>query len=151
MTESGVLHRAHGMYGKPPRLSQPEVPPALGGNRGFEGENPLARPIADLHPELIEAFIAAFRTTRERGSSLSAPRRLPVGWTVTGEEVRLHVEVGADDTGVEQQRLTGARLVRHRVLRCHARPARSVLDRARRVAGRQRIRSWDVRDARGEA
>ncbi|MDX3385229.1 hypothetical protein PV682_27685 [Streptomyces niveiscabiei] len=171
VTESGVLHRAHGMYGKSLRLSKPEPSRALASPlRSFAREHPLARPIADLrkhhadylkrgysrllippavvrldieeypplqavpHRELIEAFIGAapnrpqpldtvigaFRSTLglptrpanvpwaprpqslpprvevmlralERGSSISAPQRLPVGWTVTGDEVRLHV------------------------------------------------------------
>ncbi|MET8981440.1 hypothetical protein ABZX85_38175 [Streptomyces sp. NPDC004539] len=171
VTESGVLHRGYGMYGKPPRLSKPQPSRALDSRVLLAArEHPLTRPIVDLrkyhagylkkgysrtlippavvrldveerpplskvpHHELFEAFtgaapntpqpldtaIGAFRTalglpTRpanvssaprpqplpprveamlralEHGSSISAPHGLPVGWTVTGEEVRLHV------------------------------------------------------------
>ncbi|MFI7337050.1 hypothetical protein ACIBUY_03820 [Streptomyces sp. NPDC050085] len=171
VTESGVLHRAQGIYGKLPRVSRPEPSIALTSpNPDFKGENPLARPIAKLrehhvhytkkgyrrplippavvrldveelpplpvtpHRELLHAFtgaapntpqsldtaIQAFRTslglptrpanvawkpreqpvpprveamlrTLAHGSSISSPPRLPVGWTVTGDGVRLHV------------------------------------------------------------
>lgn len=170
VTESGVLHRAHGTYGKLPRLSKPQPSPALYSRTLFEGEHPLARPIAELrkhyadhtkrgysralvppavvrldmeehppfpekpHRELMQAFIGAapntpqpldtaigaFRATlglparpanvswfpRARpqpprveamlrtlahGSPISSPQRLPVGWTVTDEGVRLRV------------------------------------------------------------
>lgn len=171
VTESGVLHRAHGMYGRLPRLSKPEPSHALSGRSPiFEGEHPLARPIASLreqhagytkkgysrtlvppgvvrldvgerppfpavpHRELLQAFIGAapntpqpldtaigaFRATLglptrpanvswtrraqplpprveamlrtlAHGSPISSPQRLPVGWTVTNEGVRLRV------------------------------------------------------------
>ncbi|MFJ2559272.1 MULTISPECIES: hypothetical protein [unclassified Streptomyces] len=171
VTETGVLHRAHGLYGKQPRLSAPEPSIALTTrNPNFEGENPLARPIADLrrhhasyttkgytralippavvrldvkehppqavapHHELIQAFIgtapntpqpldlaikefrdalglptrppnvpwaprdravpprvAAMLRTLAHGSPIIPAHRLPVGWTVTNEGVRLHV------------------------------------------------------------
>lgn len=171
VTESGVMHRAHGPYGKLARLSAPEASLALTTpGRRFEGEQPLARPIAKLrehhatytkkgytralippavvrlaveehshlsktpHRELIQAFIGEAPTTpqpleaaikdfrnalglparpsnifwapRERavpprveamlrtlahGSPVTAPQRLPIGWTVSGEGVRLHV------------------------------------------------------------
>ncbi|MEV8318364.1 hypothetical protein AB0Q95_29805 [Streptomyces sp. NPDC059900] len=171
VTESGVLHRAHGIYGKLPRLSRPEPSHALTTpSPSFQGEHPLARPIAGLrehharykakgyartlvppasvrldieeyplvpvvpHRELLEAFVGAapnrpqpldvaikaFRSTLglptrpanvswapraqplpprvdamlralSHGSAISSPPRLPVGWTVTGEGVRLHV------------------------------------------------------------
>lgn len=48
VTESGVLHRAHGAYGGLPRLSKPEPSPALYSRSLFKGEHPLARPIAGL-------------------------------------------------------------------------------------------------------
>ncbi|MEV7160875.1 hypothetical protein AB0N60_02020 [Streptomyces microflavus] len=146
VTESGVLHRAHGTYGKLPRLSKPEPSRVLYSRTLFEGEHPLARPIAGLrehhvgytkkgysralvppavvrldveehppfpevpHRELIQAFIGAapntpqpldtaigaFRVeamlrTLAHGSAISSPQRLPVGWTVTDEGVRLRV------------------------------------------------------------
>ncbi|MFD8009501.1 hypothetical protein [Streptomyces sp. NPDC059762] len=173
VTESGVLHRAQGLYGKLPRVSPPVPSVALTTSLpDFRGENPLARPIADLrlqhasytrkgydrtlippsvvrvdvrehpprplvrHRELIHAFvdaapstpqsleaaITAFRTalglpsrpervagapvprphgipprvaamlrTLAHGSPLTPSRRLPVGWTVTGQGVRLRV------------------------------------------------------------
>ncbi|WP_409062457.1 hypothetical protein [Streptomyces sp. SYP-A7185] len=171
VTETGVLHRAQGIYGKPSRLSRPEPSHALTTPiAALRGEHPLARPIASLrehharykakgyartlvppssvsldieehpplppvpHPELLEAFVGAaphtsqpldaainaFRTTLglptrptnvswaprqqplpprvdamlrtlSHGSAINSPQRLPVGWTVTGEGVRLHV------------------------------------------------------------
>ncbi|GAA3091517.1 hypothetical protein GCM10017562_73360 [Streptomyces roseofulvus] len=182
VTESGVLHRAQGLYGKLPRVSPPVPSVALTTSLpDFRGENPLARPIADLrqqhasytrkgyqrilippsvvrvdvreypprpvvrHRELIHAFVAAatatpvtpgpstpspsleaaitaFRSalglpsrpervagatvprprgipprvaamlrTLAHGSPLTPSRRLPVGWTVTGQGVRLRV------------------------------------------------------------
>ncbi|WP_338676828.1 hypothetical protein V1460_30540 [Streptomyces sp. SCSIO 30461] len=170
VTESGVLHRAQGIYGKLPRLSRPEPSVALSRNSLFKGENPLASPIAALrerhtdytkkgysralippavvrldleelppfpaipHRKLMQAFIGAapntpqpldvairdFRAalglptrpanvswkprrqpipprveammrTLAHGSPISSPPRRPVGWTVTGEGVRLHV------------------------------------------------------------
>lgn len=170
VTESGVLHRAHGVYGRLPRLSKPEPSRVMDSRTLFEGEHPLARPIASLrehhagytkkgysralvppaavrldveenplfpavpHPELIQAFIGsapntpqpldsaigAFRATLglptrpanvswapraqplpprvegmlrtlAQGSPISSPQRLPVGWTVTAEGVRLRV------------------------------------------------------------
>ncbi|WP_031014012.1 hypothetical protein [Streptomyces sp. NRRL F-5727] len=173
VTESGVLHRAQGLYGKLPRIAPPVPSVALTTPLpDFRGENPLARPIADLrqqhasytrkgydrilippsvvrvdvreypprpavrHRELIHAFvdaapstpqsleaaITAFRTalglpsrpervvgaavprprelpprvaamlrTLAHGSPLTPSRRLPVGWTVTGQGVRLRV------------------------------------------------------------
>ncbi|CAM5286666.1 hypothetical protein SMICM304S_09493 [Streptomyces microflavus] len=48
VTESGVLHRAHGTYGRLPRLSKPEPSRVLYSRTLFEGEHPLARPIAGL-------------------------------------------------------------------------------------------------------
>lgn len=50
VTESGVLHRSHGGYGRLPRMSRP-VPsprPAHPGSAGPRGESPLARPVATL-------------------------------------------------------------------------------------------------------
>ncbi|MFI8423637.1 hypothetical protein [Streptomyces sp. NPDC085479] len=171
VTQSGYLHRAQGVYGKLARLSRPERSPAVNNPiPSFQGEHPLARPIADLrrhhaayttngytrilippavvrlnfdedqplttaaHRELFQAFIgaapttpqsldaaiAAFRAalglpsrpenltraprqkvlpprvaamlrTLEGGSALNPARRRPVGWTVTGQGVRLHV------------------------------------------------------------
>ncbi|MEU8699957.1 hypothetical protein AB0C61_20250 [Streptomyces sp. NPDC048680] len=171
VTESGVLHRAQGVYGKLPRFARPEPSHALTTPiPAFQGEHPLARPIASLrehharfkakgyiralippasvrldieehpvlpvvpHRELLEAFVGAapdtpqpldiaikaFRAAlglptrpanvswapREQplpprvdamlralshGSAISSPQRLPVGWTVTGDGVRLHV------------------------------------------------------------
>ncbi|WP_435059748.1 hypothetical protein [Streptomyces sp. bgisy060] len=171
VTETGVLHRAQGLYGKLARLSRPERSPAVNNPiRSFQGEHPLARPIADLRrhhasymkngytrilvppavlrldfdegqpltaaahrelfqefigaapniPQSLEAAITAFRAelglpsrpehitwaprekslpprvatmlrTLEDGSALTPTRRRPVGWTVTGRGVRLHV------------------------------------------------------------
>ncbi|MFD7537494.1 hypothetical protein [Streptomyces sp. NPDC059819] len=49
VTAAGVLHRAHGLYGKPARLSRPAPSYALTTRTSaFEGETPLARPLADL-------------------------------------------------------------------------------------------------------
>ncbi|MFD5891273.1 hypothetical protein ACFWHQ_35645 [Streptomyces sp. NPDC060334] len=49
VTQSGVLHRAHGLYGKLARVSRPEASIVLTTSiPGFAGENPLARPIAEL-------------------------------------------------------------------------------------------------------
>ncbi|MFI5705274.1 hypothetical protein ACIA78_35190 [Streptomyces xanthochromogenes] len=171
VTEAGVLHRAHGLYGKPARLSTPEPSRTLT-NRipAFKGETPLARPLANLrayhasytkkgyartlippttvrldveelphqdaepHRELVQAFIGAApntpqpldqaikefqitlglpakpasipRAPRDRaipprvtamlrtlasGSPITPAHRLPVGWTVTDQSVRLHV------------------------------------------------------------
>ncbi|MFD7858620.1 hypothetical protein ACFV6B_30725 [Streptomyces microflavus] len=53
VTESGVLHRAHGTYGKLPRLSKPEPSRVLYSRTLFEGEHPLARPIAGLREHHI--------------------------------------------------------------------------------------------------
>ncbi|WP_237324473.1 hypothetical protein [Streptomyces sp. CBMAI 2042] len=170
VTESGVLHRAHGMYGRLSRLSKPEPSRVLYSRTLFEGEHPLARPIAGLreyhigytkkgysralvppavvrldveehppfpaepHRELLQAFIGAAPSTPQpldtaigafraalglptrsanvswtpraqplpprveamlrtlaHGSPISSPQRLPVGWTVTDEGVRLRV------------------------------------------------------------
>ncbi|MFC0602271.1 hypothetical protein [Streptomyces palmae] len=170
VTQSGVLHRAQGIYGKLARLSRPERSPAVNNPiPALQGEHPLARPIADLrrhhaayttngytrllvppavvrldldedqpltavaHRELFEAFvgaapttpqsleaaITAFRTelglpsrpehiraprekvlprrvaamlrTLENGSALTSARQRAVRWTVTGQDVRLHV------------------------------------------------------------
>ncbi|MEU8435461.1 hypothetical protein AB0F18_21600 [Streptomyces sp. NPDC029216] len=169
VTETGTMYRAHGLYGKHAQISKPEPSVALL-SPVRAGENPLARPIADLrthhvtytkkgftralippaavrldldedalrtvdsHHELFEAFTGAaphipplldeaireFRTalglasrpanvpwspraralpprveamlrTLAHGSQISSPARLPVGWTVTGGHVRLHV------------------------------------------------------------
>ncbi|MFF3432214.1 hypothetical protein [Streptomyces sp. NPDC002602] len=171
VTETGVTHRAQGLYGKLARVSRPEPSVVLTTtNPCFAGENPLARPIADLreqhasytrkgftralippaavrqdvdeqplkalapHRELIQAFLGTApntpqpldeairefrgalglptrptnvtRVPRDRpipprveamlrtlahGSPITSPPRLPVGWTVTGQGVRLHV------------------------------------------------------------
>ncbi|MEU7031410.1 hypothetical protein AB0A60_32540 [Streptomyces sp. NPDC046275] len=176
VTQSGVLHRAQGLYGKPARLSRPEESPVKGGSPLLAGEHPLARPIAHLrrhhatytkngytrilvppavvrlefdedqplttagHRELFQAFIGAAPTTPqsldaaitafrarlglpsrpehitrptrakalpprvagmlrtlENGSALTPSRRRPVGWTATGEGVRLHVGPTGED------------------------------------------------------
>jgi hypothetical protein len=171
VTEAGYLHRAQGLYGKLVRLSRPERSPAVNNPiPAFQGEHPLARPIADLRrhhaaytqkgyirilippavvrldydesrpltpavqrelfqafigaapntPQSLEAAITAFRAAlglpsrpehitwapREKalpprvaamlraledGSALTPARRRPVGWTVSGHGVRLHV------------------------------------------------------------
>ena len=171
VTQSGYLHRAQGIYGKLARLSRPERSPAVNNPiPAFQGEHPLARPIANLrrhhatytkngytrilippavvhldfdedqpltavtHRELFQAFIEATPTTPqsleaaitafraalglpsrpehitwaphekalpprvatmlrtlEDGSALTPARRRPVGWTVTSQDVRLHV------------------------------------------------------------
>ncbi|GGX29420.1 hypothetical protein GCM10010353_50800 [Streptomyces chryseus] len=171
VTQAGYLHRAQGIYGKLARLSRPERSPAVNTPiPAFQGEHPLARPIADLrrhhaaytrngytrilippavvrlnfdedqpltavaHRELFQAFIGAAPTTpqsleaaitafraelglpsrpehitwapREKaipprvaamlrtledGSALTPARRRSVGWTVSGQGVRLHV------------------------------------------------------------
>lgn len=171
VTKGGYLYRAQGPYGKLPRLSRPELSPAVRCRLpSFRGEHPLARPIADLrrhhaaytkkgytrvlippsvvhldfdepqpltpaaHRELFQAFtgaapttpqsleaaITAFRAalglpsrpertawtprgktlpprvatmlrTLEDGSALTPARRRPVGWSVSGQDVRLHV------------------------------------------------------------
>ncbi|MGW1767241.1 hypothetical protein ACWCQL_24635 [Streptomyces sp. NPDC002073] len=171
VTARGVMHRTHGLYGKPARLSTPEPSIALTTRSPFfAGEHPLARPLADLrerhassakkgftralippavvrldvdelpldalapHRELIQAFIgtapntprpldaainefrralglptrpanipwaprdreipprvAAMLRTLAHGSPITSPQRPPVGWTVTGQGVRLHV------------------------------------------------------------
>ncbi|MEU4269432.1 hypothetical protein [Streptomyces sp. NPDC026092] len=49
----------------------------------FDEDQPLT---AVTHQELFQAFIGAAPTT-----SQSPARRRPVGWTVTGQGVRLHV------------------------------------------------------------
>ncbi|MCY0922836.1 hypothetical protein OS965_32630 [Streptomyces sp. H27-G5] len=182
VTESGTTFRAHGLYGKLARVSRPEPSMALESPLR-KGENPLARPIANLrahhaaytkkgftralippaavrldleehtlrtvssHRELIEAFIGAapntpqpldsaikeFRTalglptrpvnvpwaprdralpprveamlrTLAHGSPIASPDRLPVGWTVTGENVRLRV--GATGETLDRQAVT---------------------------------------------
>ncbi|MFB7919532.1 hypothetical protein [Streptomyces sp. NPDC056061] len=50
VSESGVLYRSHGLYGRPAKLAHPEVPHALAHPNVslFQGEHPLSRPIADL-------------------------------------------------------------------------------------------------------
>ncbi|MGW8765125.1 hypothetical protein ACWGN5_21740 [Streptomyces sp. NPDC055815] len=52
VTETGVLHRAQGLYGKLPTVSPPMPSPVLTARvPGFEGESPLARPIAQLRSQ----------------------------------------------------------------------------------------------------
>ncbi|MET9954398.1 hypothetical protein ABZ135_23030 [Streptomyces sp. NPDC006339] len=49
VTQSGVLHRAQGLYGRLARLCRPERSPAVNNPLPwFQGEHPLARPVADL-------------------------------------------------------------------------------------------------------
>ncbi|MFF2231196.1 hypothetical protein [Streptomyces anulatus] len=171
VTKGGCLYRAQGLYGKLPRLSRPELSPAVKCRLpSFRGEHPLARPIADLrshhtaytkkgytrvlippsvvhldldetqpltpaaHHELFQAFTGAAPTTPQSleaaitafrsalglpsrpehttgalrgrslpprvaamlralkgGSALTPARPRPVGWSVSGQGVRLHV------------------------------------------------------------
>ncbi|NML55255.1 hypothetical protein HHL19_29460 [Streptomyces sp. R302] len=177
VTETGVLHRAHGLYGRLPRVSPPVASPALAATLpALRGDNPLARRIAELrtehaaytrkgytrplippavvrvdvkehppqdrmrHRELVHAFtdaapttprsleaaIKEFRTllglptrpegiapaprgrplpprvtamlrTLAHGSAITPTRPRPVGWTVTGRAVRLHVGAAGED------------------------------------------------------
>lgn len=181
VTQSAVLYRAQGIYGELARLSRPEQSLALSTrNPAFQGEHPLARPIASLRkhhatyttngytrilippavvrldfdedqeltpaahralfkaftgaepttPQSLETAITAFRRelglpsrpehvawaprrkelpprvaamlrTREHGSALTPARQRPVGWTVTGQGVRLHV--GSTCEGLDRE------------------------------------------------
>ncbi|MER5890899.1 hypothetical protein ABT160_44375 [Streptomyces sp. NPDC001941] len=91
VTESGVLHRSHGLYGKLPRLSRPYSSPAV--SRGTEPEDArlLARPIAKLREQ--HAQYKARGYTRNLISPVSV--RLEVEEQRVEDRVLLRAFVGA--------------------------------------------------------
>lgn len=73
VTQAGYLHRAQGIYGKLARLSRPERSPAVNNPiPAFQGEHPLARPVADTTPR-----------TRRTATPESSSRRRSCAWTST--------------------------------------------------------------------